>query len=146
MILSESAHCAIVVVIELIRCYQREGISCKDISFSQHIPLSCIEKVVNSLESVGIVSSKNLHCGNTFFYLNRNPEELMLEDVVKVFDKEPFWGVFIDDTTGEILPQSYLSKLINKERQYINKYLKKRYRTINMIKLTEYTNKERRYL
>lgn len=146
MVLSEYTHCAIVVVVELARQYNKGGMSCKDISRFQHIPLSRVEEVANTLESLGIISFRDLYSGKTTLYLNKDPEVIMLEDIVKIFDKEPFLGIFIDDVTGEILPQSHLSKLINKERQYINKYLSNRYRAISLAKWAEYTNRERRSL
>lgn len=145
MILSESAHCAIIIVIELIKHYQRKGVSCKEISLSQHIPLSHVESIAKTLEELGLVSFIDLHSGENVLYLTRDPETLMFEDVIKAFDRRPFSGVFIDDTTGNILPQSCLTKLINKERQYVYKYLMKHYRKINLAEWAECINNERRF-
>lgn len=144
MVLSESAHCAIVVVVELISHYNKRGVSYSEISTSQHIPVPNVKDVAQALESAGVISLRQVSSGETLLYLNKEPEALYLEDIVKIFDKSSFAGVFADTVTGKVMPQSHLSRLINSERKYINQYLKNRYRRIGLVKWAKYTNKERR--
>lgn len=144
MVLSESAHCAMSVVVELSRHYQRHGITCKDISDAQNIPLNLVEEVVATLEQLAMITSCKVASGDTMLYLAKSPDLLMIEDIVRTFDKEPFCGTFVDEQTGKVLPQSLLTKIINRERKYINNYLSKRYRGMILKKLVEYSERDKK--
>ena len=56
----------------------------EEISFQNHIPRKFLESILTDLTKVGILGSKKGKSGG--YYFLKNPDEVMLVDVIRLFD------------------------------------------------------------
>ena len=82
--LSKKAKYAINALVKLAREYEKGPVLIKDISRSENIPQKFLEAILRELKSTGILSSKMGKGGG--YYLIKDPEEVNLASVVRLFD------------------------------------------------------------
>lgn len=131
--MSETTHCALIVVMELALHYESKGVSISEISEKHHIPETLLLSVVQRLCELGVVRYEKIDKEDiNWLFLHGNPAEKSIYDIVVLFDGEMFSGRFIDQETGKLLPKSTLSHIINLERKDMQKYIRKRLKKINL--------------
>lgn len=133
MVISELSHCALIVLVELSLHYRCKGCTVLEIADKNHIPLQVLEPVVKRLHEMNFLTLQKGNSGeDQWLLLRRNPQEIFAYDVISLFEQEPFSGRFFDNNSGRSLPESNIASLINMERNHVMRYLRQRFKRINI--------------
>ncbi|HMA62285.1 MAG TPA: Rrf2 family transcriptional regulator [bacterium] len=82
--LSQKTKYAIIALVELARRYGEGPVLIKDLAESENLPKKFLEAILRSLKNDGIVKSKRGRNGG--YYLNEDPEDVNLADIIRKFD------------------------------------------------------------
>ncbi|MBX9049603.1 hypothetical protein HCH04_14920 [Bacteroides thetaiotaomicron] len=132
MLISERAHCALIIVVELAKSYATKGVPLEEISGKHHLPMDSLMPVSDQLCAEGLVAREKEEGAYAYLFLKSHPQDISAYDIVKIFDSELFMGKFLNDSTGKWLPQSKVSRFINYERKQYLSYLRRKLRHVNI--------------
>jgi Rrf2 family protein len=82
--LSKKAKYAVHALVHLAKEYEQGPVVISDISDEEHIPKKFLETILLELKNAGIVNSKKGRNGG--YYLIKDPEEVNMADVHRLFD------------------------------------------------------------
>ena len=137
MLISQSSHCALIIVIELALHYDTKGVSLEEIAAQHHLPIDNMKSVAEQLCAAGIIHCEQVGNQTKCLFLTRQPKDVFAYDIVQIFDSEVFMGKFLDSSTGKWHPESKATRLINYERKQYLHYLKSRLKKINIRRWCE---------
>ncbi len=82
--LTKKAKYALNALVFIAKNKEKRFLRTEEISVENHIPRKFLESILTDLTKVGILGSKKGKNGG--YYFIKNPEEVMLVDVVRLFD------------------------------------------------------------
>lgn len=143
--LSKKSKYAIHALVSLAKNYNNGYLLINQIAEKENIPKKFLETILLDLKNNGFLSSKRGKNGG--YYLIKNPDDVNLADIIRIFDgaigllpcvtfkyyekctecnDEESCGLRsvlkdVRDATVELLKQSTLSEIINREKQFNEK-------------------------